>query len=218
MKSRDRLLVLVGLFLATLVLWDTPLVYPLKVLVVFFHELSHAMAAMLTGGEVSRITLSPDLGGVTWTRGGWRLAILPAGYLGSMAWGALLVLGAAWTTRDRQISLALGVFLLLVTVVYVRSLFGFGCGLLFSGLLIVSGLRLSEGFNDLLLSFVGLTSMLYALLDIRDDLISRTVAESDASQFAQLIPLPPVVWGVLWGVVAVVFAGWVLHLAVKEKS
>lgn len=218
MKSRDRLLVLVGLFLATLVLWDTPLVYPLKVLVVFFHELSHAMAAILTGGEVSRITLSPDLGGVTWTRGGWRLAILPAGYLGSMAWGALLVLGAAWTTKDRQISLALGVFLLVATVVYVRSLFGFGCGIAFSGLLIVAGLRLSEGFNDLLLSFVGLTSMLYAVLDIRDDLISRTVAESDASQFSQLIPLPPVVWGVLWGVLAVVFAGWVLHLAVKQKS
>lgn len=218
MKSRDRLLVLVGLFLATLALWDTPLVYPLKVLVVFFHELSHALAAMLTGGEVASITLSPDLGGVTWTRGGWSLAILPAGYLGSMAWGAALVLGASWSTKDRQISLLLGTFLLLVTLFYVRSLFGFACGLAFSGLLIVSGLKLSEGFNDLLLSFVGLTSMLYALLDIRDDLISRTVAESDASQFAQILPLPPVVWGVLWGALAVAVAGYVLHLAVKPPS
>ncbi len=41
------------------VLWPTPVVYPLKIFVVMLHELSHAIAALATGGHVVRITLSP---------------------------------------------------------------------------------------------------------------------------------------------------------------
>lgn len=208
------MLLLAGLFLATLLLWDTPAVYPVKVLVVLFHEISHGLAALLTGGQVERITLSSDLGGLMTSRGGWAMVILPAGYLGSMAWGAALLLGAAWTRQRRLLSLLLGVALLGVTLLYVRSLFGVASGLLFGGVLVLAGARLSETFNDLLLSFVGLTSMLYAVLDIRDDLVSRTVAGSDAVAFSALIPLPPVVWGVLWGLVALAGAVWVLKLAV----
>jgi len=194
-------------------LWDTPLVYPVKVLVVLFHEVSHALAALVTGGTVERITLNPQLGGLMTSTGGSRLVILPAGYLGSMAWGAGLVLLAAWSSWRRGVSLLLGVGLVLVTLLYVRSLFGLVSGLAFGGGLVLVGARLSEAWNDLLLSFLGLTSMLYALLDIRDDLVLRTVPQSDAFQFSELIGLPPVFWGLVWGGTALVVAVWVLLLA-----
>ena len=32
-------------------LWQTPVVVPLKILIVFLHELSHAIAAWLRGGS-----------------------------------------------------------------------------------------------------------------------------------------------------------------------
>ena len=214
MTNRNRLLILVALFLVTMTLWDTPFVYPVKVLVVLFHEVSHGLMAVLTGGKVESITVDSDLGGLMTARGGRTLAILPAGYLGSMAWGAALELGAAWTSQRRLISFLLGAALVAVTLVYVRSAFGLASGLLFGFLLVLAGVRLSEGFNDVLLSFLGLTSMLFALLDIRDDLVSRTVAGSDAAVFSQYLPLPPVVWGVIWGGLALVVSVWVLRLAV----
>ena len=39
-------------------LWGTPVVYPLKILVVFMHELSHGLAAVFTGGSIEAISLS----------------------------------------------------------------------------------------------------------------------------------------------------------------
>jgi hypothetical protein len=213
MRTLDRAWILAALFAVTMALWDTPFVYPVKVLVVLFHEISHGVAALLTGGSIERITLSPDMGGLMTSLGGIPLVILPAGYLGSMACGAGLVLVAAWSSKRRLFSFLLGAGLVLVTLVYVRSLFGFLSGLVFGILLCLAGARLSEALNDLLLSFLGLTSMLYALLDIRDDLISRTVPQSDAYQFSKLVGLPPVFWGLVWGGAALVLAVWVLLLA-----
>jgi hypothetical protein len=213
MKTLDRMWILAALFAVTMTLWDTPLVYPIKVLVVFFHEASHGLAAMATGGRIEHILLDPNLGGLMTSTGGWPLVILPAGYLGSMFCGAALVLGAAWTSQRRALAFLVGLALLIVTLLYVRSLFGFVSGLLFGGLLCLAGARLSEAFNDLLLSFLGVTSMLYALLDIRDDLIVRTVPQSDAAVFSNYIPLPPMVWGAIWGLLALVVAVKVLFLA-----
>ncbi len=213
MKTVDRVWILAVLFAVTMALWDTPVVYPVKVLVVLFHEVSHGVAAVLTGGTVERITLSPQLGGLMTSRGGSPLVILPAGYLGSMACGACLVLLAAWSSWRRGVSVLLGAGLVLVTLLYVRSLFGLVSGLVFGGGLLLVGIRLSEAWNDVLLSFLGLTSMLYALLDIRDDLVRRTVPQSDAFQFSELVGLPPWFWGVVWGGVALVAAVWVLLVA-----
>ena len=52
------LLILAVLFAATWLLWDTPLMYPIKIFVVMLHELGHALAAPLTGGQVVGIRFS----------------------------------------------------------------------------------------------------------------------------------------------------------------
>ena len=51
-------------------LWDTPLIYPLKVFVVLLHELPHAVAVWTMGGSVERIVLDRRQGGETWASGG----------------------------------------------------------------------------------------------------------------------------------------------------
>jgi hypothetical protein len=61
-------LILAVLFIAVWVGWDTPLVYPIKIFVVFLHELGHALAALLTGGQVVSIQIFPDESGLTTTR------------------------------------------------------------------------------------------------------------------------------------------------------
>jgi hypothetical protein len=215
MKARSAATLAV-LFVLALAFWDTALLYPLKAFVVLLHELGHGLAAVLTGGRIERIDLSPNLGGVCWSRGGWRLLVLPAGYLGSMGFGALILITAARSRHDRLLSALIGVTVLVVTLLFVRTLFGLLFGALFGlGMLAVAWL-LPLAVNDLLLKFLGLTSMLYAVIDIKEDLISRTVPGSDAYAMAQILPLPPVLWGVLWIVVAVV--GALLAIRVASRS
>ena len=59
-KGHWQLLALVALIFA---LWSTPVMVPLKIIVVLLHELSHGFAAVLTGGSIEQITISPEQGG-----------------------------------------------------------------------------------------------------------------------------------------------------------
>jgi len=208
--------VLTLMFLVVLGLWHRPVLYPIKALVVFFHEISHGVAAVATGGRIERIDLDPLLGGVCYSRGGSRLVVLPAGYLGSMAWGAILLVASSRTRLNRALALSLGVFLLLITLLYVRTLFGFALGLVWGGGLVWLSLHSSATANQLLLQFLGLTSLLFAVVDIKEDLIDRSVAASDASQFSLLFGGPPQFWGALWILVALGGAVFSLRIALRE--
>jgi hypothetical protein len=213
-----RSAILVALLLVTLFFWSSPALYPVKAFVVLLHELGHAAAAVLTGGEVERIELSSNLGGVCWSRGGWRLLVLPAGYLGSMLFGGLILVAAARTRNDRALAAVLGLAVLVLTVIFVRTLFGIGFGLLFGTALVCCAYWLPQAVNDVLLRFLGLTSVLYAVIDIKEDLVSRTVPGSDAYAMSQELFLPPIFWGLLWMALAVVAAGVFLYLAGRGEA
>jgi hypothetical protein len=189
-------LTLVGVFL----LWNTWVVYPLKILVVFFHELGHGLAALLTGGSIVEIQLDPREGGMAVTQGGSRFFILSAGYLGSLLIGGVILVAAADSKRDRVITAVLGGVLLLVTLLFVRPWFGFGMlfGLAAASVLLLAARFLSHEWNDFLLSVIGLTSCLYAVLDIKSDVLDRPELQSDARMLAELTGLPTVLWGLIW--------------------
>lgn len=198
---------------AALLLWHTWIVWPLKVLVVFLHEISHGLAAVATGGAIERIELSADEGGICWTRGGSRFWTLSAGYLGSVLFGGLILVGAARSRVDRWLSVALGVLLLAVCALYVRPLGGFGFAFAaVAGLVLVAvGAFLSHAINDALLRVIGLTSCLYAVADIKSDVLERPGLPSDAALLAEHTGLPTLFWGALW--IAIAALGALLFLA-----
>ncbi len=207
---------LVGMLVAAVIFWDWKFMFPIKAFVVMLHEISHGLAAVFTGGSIEKIELSVRLGGVCWTRGGIRAVILPAGYLGSMFFGSLILVAAARTRWDRYISMGIGVAVVLVTAIFIRTWFGFFFGLAFGAAMILMGRFLSEKVNDIALKFIGLTSVMYAIFDIKDDLISRTVAGSDAYKMAEIfVVLPPIFWGILWIAISVVVAAVMLWVASK---
>jgi hypothetical protein len=193
---------------AVFALWHTPVVVPIKILVVFLHEMSHAAAAWLTGGSVEQISVSPRQGGFAITRGGNRFAILSAGYLGSLLMGVALLLAALRGTADRAIIALLGASLLLVTALYVRDLFAAAfCGVA-GVLLLLMARHLGHRVNDLMLRVIGLTSIIYVPYDIFEDTIARAGLPSDARMLAQEFGGTTVMWGALWLVIslAVIFA------------
>lgn len=209
---------LLAVFALVAGLWGTFAVTPLKIFVVLLHEISHGIAAVLTGGSIVKMEINVRQGGVCYTTGGIRFFVLSAGYLGSMLWGGLIVVAASRSKRQRWISLGIGGFVLAVTVLYVRSWFGFGFALLASGLLIVMGLKLSHDINQFVLQVIGVTSCLYAVLDIVDDVLQRPGIGSDADMLADLTFVPSVVWGVIWIAIAVVVTAACLLVAAQKPA
>ncbi len=206
----------VVLFLVALYFWDSMLLLPIKYLTVFFHELSHGMAAVFTGGSIIRIEVSSNLGGVCWTSGGIRFIVISAGYLGSLFWGCLILLGAVKTRHDQQITAGLGMLLLAVTAIWVRNLEGIViCALTGFGLLALASYT-SEKVCDQFLKFLGLTSCFYVLIDIKEDLIDRSVQGSDAHKIAEMLYMPGWLVGVVWLVIAGFVTWKILAYSFKE--
>jgi len=199
MKAPPRRLALpLALAGVVLLLWDTFVVYPFRLFVVFLHEISHGLAAVVTGGSVVSIGLSFDEGGVCLTRGGWPFLILNAGYLGSLLWGALFLLLGGRRTRARSAIAVVGAFTLVVTLVYVRTLFGFFYGLLTAFVLLAVATKLKPAVSETLLAAIGATSVLYAVWDVASDVLLRHSGQSDAAALARLTGVPAIVWGVAW--------------------
>lgn len=202
-----------GLFALLWIGWDTVFVLPVKLFVVMLHEISHGIAAVVTGGSIDRIELTMDQGGRCYCGGGNAFLTLSAGYLGSLLWGVVLLLLASHLgRRGRWIMGALGVGLLVVTVLYVPAGFGLLFGLAFGGGLILSARFVSDRGNALILTGLGVTSCLYAILDIKSDIIDRSELPSDAYMLSELTGVPTVVWGVLWIAIGL----WVIWALVRK--
>lgn len=220
-KSVNRRAIAIQLVLVTAiaVLWNTPLVYPLKILVVFFHELSHGMAAVLTGGEIVEIQVVAGQGGHCVTRGGSRFLTLSAGYLGSSIWGGTILVMAARTRWDRAIAVVLGTMLAALSVMYLRPFlsFGFGFGLVAGLTLVAFGRWGTERLNDLTLRTIGLTSCIYALLDIKSDVLDRPHLRSDAVMLGELTHISSTIWGIVWVVIALMFAVFFVVIASRNN-
>lgn len=178
------------------------MVYPLKVLTVFLHELSHGLGAVVTGGEIVSIELTANEGGLCMTRGGSAFVVTSAGYLGSALWGALLMVIGFRTRADRGVVAFLGFCLVLLTLRYVRTVFGFTYGLVSGAGLVALAWLLPAAVSDLTLKTIGVVSSLYAVWDIGSDTLVRNVPGSDANALGRITGIPGFVWGMVWVIMA----------------
>lgn len=220
MNGKLRFLLGFGVFFAALwFLWNTPVVYPVKIFVVLLHEVSHALAVVATGGQLDSITLDPGQGGATFFTGGNGFIALNAGYLGSLLWGGLMF-SAAQSRRvsTRWINGAIGVGVILLTIFFIRGTFGIFFGIFFGLAMVGAARKIGAKWNRRLLAALGLTSALYAILDIKSDVLDRPDLHSDAYMLAELTGVGnAMLWGVVWITAALVFSGW-LFLRSFEKA
>ncbi|GJN92454.1 hypothetical protein Rhopal_005484-T1 [Rhodotorula paludigena] len=206
------------------ILWNLPVVHyvlwPFKLLIVAWHEFSHAATGCCTGAKIKSITLDPNEGGCTMMAGGIGAITLPAGYLGSSLIGALLVFCGFDIVASKVAGIVIGVSFLLtlwwgrkdwLTIVTILV----ATGLIVAFYFIAHGVALR--FYVL---FLGVMSSLYSAYDICDDLIFRKVNESDASVFAKRYGGSAQCWGVLWLIVSLAFlaAGICAGLAAFKDS
>ena len=204
--------------MAVFVFWQTTALVPLKILIVFFHEASHAIASVVTGGEVLSLSISSDQGGVVMSRGGSRFWTLTAGYLGSLLIGVALLLAATRTRFDRQTMGLCGLIILIIAGFYVRDVFALGFTIGTGIAMIAASVVLSHNANDLILRVIGLTSMIYVPYDIFSDTIARSSLRSDARMLAEEFGGTTVMWGGLWLIVSVAIIGWCLRYGLGRSS
>ncbi|WP_281856173.1 M50 family metallopeptidase [Litoreibacter halocynthiae] len=214
-KGHWQLLVLVAVIFA---LWSTPVMVPLKIVVVLLHELSHGLAAILTGGSIEQITISPEQGGLAQLRGGSRFWSLTAGYLGSLLLGMALLFAALRSTADRAVVAGLGLLLLVVAALYLRDLFALLFCIGLAVVLLAVARWLDHRANDLVLRVIGLTSMIYVPFDIFSDTIARSHLQSDAWLMANEFGGATVLWGGLWLVLSLLAIGTSLRYGLGASS
>jgi hypothetical protein len=226
-RQRSLVIALIAFALA-FIAWQVPqldfLLYPLRLFVTFVHESGHALAALLTGGNVGRLVVFSSGSGIATTAGGSRLLILPAGYLGAALFGAVLFYLANTVLFSRTISLVLAFLVALVALLYTDFLStAWLVGIGFALVLVLVAWKASRNVNLLVLDLLAVLTGLNAVMDIVG-LINNSSASlgdvrNDAAAFSsEVAPLiPPAVWAVLWAALALAVLGASVYFSLVRR-
>lgn len=208
------------LFLAAaFVLSFLPLIHiPFSWVMTLFHELSHGLAALLTGGRVEKITLNLLGGGLCHTRGGIRFVVLHAGYIGAVLFGILLYEMADTLSRRHtsMIAGALAGLCGLTAVLYGRDILTWVIlGVLAA--VFVSVMKLQERrLARWALQFMGMYVLLDALRAPLHLLDGRHYG--DGAKLADLTGIPELIWVALWLAIGAGGVYWLWRLNAKEHA
>lgn len=193
--------------------------YPFRLFVTYVHEAGHALAAIISGGEVVGFTVSSDGSGLATTRGGSRALILPAGYIGAAMFGAgLFYVVHRWPQAVRWTAGVIGGGLIVFTLLYARpdahgAPIALIVGLLFGAGLLALAYRASGQITILVLSVLAIMTGLNAVLDITTLVgwadscaaIGRDVVCNDAYAFHRDVApfLPAAAWALIWAAISI---------------
>ena len=224
---RQTLLISAIAFVAVFLLWNQRemewLLYPLRLFVTFVHEAGHALAALISGGQVQGFTVAANGSGYAVTAGGNLALILPAGYLGAALFGSLLFLLSNRAPRYVSgIAMALGAFLIGITVLYGRPdesglPIALAIGVGFGTVILLIGAKAPRIINQLMLSILAVVTALEAVYDLKfilDGSLNGAInPQSDAARFAQEITplLPTAVIALLWAGIAAAMLGTAIY-------
>ena len=199
--------------------------------VTYFHEVSHGIISILTGGHVSRLALLPNGSGFVLAEGGVRVATLLAGYAGAFLWGALLYISAFSSSGPmaRIVGLALVMMMGLTGLVWAEA----GDATTFLILLTLmavlgGGLVLGRSrFARHAIMFLGvyvlvrgldLTLNLHGVMGLRR--LPDSARHNDAVFLAEITGIAPRVWTFAWVAlgVLVLYRLWVWAATVDARG
>jgi hypothetical protein len=227
----------------SVVLWFIPfaefLTYPFRIFVTFIHEGGHALAALVTGNTVASLSVATNASGETYTTQGGLISevfISSAGYLGSMAFGALLLILIRKAVAARIVLLSCGILIFGLTMIYglFKPIFSMNAwsGIpftLFAGLFITASLILIARFAtakvaSFFVSFLAVQCVLNALFDLKTVFFLSNpfgpTVPTDAVNMANATGIPAIFWTVIWIAFAlgILWFAMRLYVAGRDKS
>lgn len=168
----------------------------------FFHEISHGLSAMLTGGEIHFIRLNFNGSGLCTTSGGILFIVAFSGYAGSALWGLVIYRCAgALSSANTKIMAAVMVFMLIITLIlWARDI---STLIILGVLLVMYSLPLYQSLWLSIKSFIQLVGIYVLLESIRSPLYlldGRNLG--DGAALAQSSWIPEFIWVGVWFVIA----------------
>jgi len=183
----------------------------------FFHEISHGLAAILTGGKIQSIVLNFDASGLCTTSGGNAFLITFAGYASSAIWGLALYV-IAGIVSPRKAKIIASVMLLIITSVLILWAKNISTIIILISLIIMYGAIL---YNTLWVSVKYLIQVIgvFVMIDaIRSPLYLFDGRDlGDGATLAKITWLPEVVWIAIWFIISVASL-CALWLITKDKQ
>jgi hypothetical protein len=241
--ARPQAMTLLLAAVLSIALWFIPfaeiLSYPFRIFVTFIHEGGHALAALVTGNSVQSLSVAMNASGETYTtQGGMfsQMLVSSAGYLGSMAFGAVLLVLIRRAVAARIVLAGSALLILILTTVFglfkpmVSGSWGSLTGIpftFFAGIALAVGLFAVARFASLrvatfVLSMLAVQCVLNALLDLKTVLfLSSPFAPSvptDAANMANATGLPAVIWTIIWILIAFGILAVALRLYVSARD
>lgn len=239
--ARPQAMTLLVATTISVLLWFIPfaeiLTYPFRIFVTFIHEGGHAIAALLTGNSVVSLSVATNASGETYTTEGGlfsQVLISSAGYVGSMAFGALLLILIRKAIAARIVLLGSGILIFALTLIYglIKPAFSLASwsGIPFTflaGTLISVGLVLIARFASprvatFFVSFLAVQCVLNALFDLKTVFFLsspfRTAVPTDAVNMAHATGLPAILWAGIWIVVALGILWFAMRLYVAGRD
>jgi hypothetical protein len=203
------------LLVSAIIIKQLPLIsIPFNWLESYFHEISHGIAAIITGGSVLRIQLFANGAGLCTTQGGMSFVISFAGYAGATLWGwGIYKLASAHQKAAQVFSII--IFLLLVSsiVFWGRDLLTwFILGVLAALFLLTIKLQKLHYLQRLMQLF-GLLILLNSLSSPSYLLDGRHLG--DGAALASMTFVPEFIWVMIWFSIAL-FALYSLYKTTKK--
>jgi hypothetical protein len=212
--SYAHTVVLPCIFGATLLLWNTFLLRPLRTFAVALHEFSHGVAILLTCGYIHDVTVTPGEGGaIAWfafcSWAGSDALILASGYLGPSLLGCLFMWLATFGEGRRIGLVCLAGLLSSATSTVARQRLRW-FALVYSLLAAACVAAALGGDAAALLAWSMLATCstvlcTYAAWDVFDDGVRRQVDETDMSRFAQRFGGSSLEVAIAWLLLCVLF-------------
>jgi hypothetical protein len=228
---RQRVALLLGIALASILAWQTALgsllLYPFTILATWFHEMGHGIAAMLTGRGFERLLIFADGSGVAETLGpadGYRLTdalIAASGPLGPAITGALLIVASRSPTATHYALAVLAAALLLSTLIWVRSLTGWLVLPALGTAILLLALRGSLPWQRFAIQFLGVQAAISAwqqfdYLFSPGGNIGGQLHRSDTGAIADVLLLPYWFWGATLSAAILALLWWSFRLAFRR--
>jgi hypothetical protein len=210
-----ELIILIVITIASIILWETPVIYPIKIMVILFHEISHGIAAILTGGKVIELNIALDLSGICKIEDGNSFIIASSGYLGSLLFGMLLFYSSLNKKLSHIVLLIISGIIIIFLINSSKNEYLILITTMVLILLIVIIYKSPTFFSSILLKALGIISCIYVLIDIKQDIFDSTNSYSDASMLAELTGIHQAIWGLIWlGLSAI----GILYLLIKSHK
>lgn len=190
------------LFIFAIIILQIPIIsIPFKWLESYFHEISHGLTAVFTGGSIVRIQLFPNGAGLCTTRGGSSFLISLMGYGGAIIWGGLLFsLASVHRNIARVFSIVLLCLLTASILLWVRDLLTLFIVLVLV-LLVAAQLKFSS--HKALQKMLQVTGLLVLINSLMSPLyLLDGQAKGDGAALANITLIPEIVWVALWFVSA----------------